>query len=164
LTEITYDPGIFSRQSDERCSGVREKHVSWHRRRDIEDITLLKEALSTYLRQHTTIADVCLAETETSLAERFREQAEKWQQETQHLSSPGQRMMHPSYQAIMGMASDNPREVISLMIRDLQQNRRAWFWALSYLAQDNPISASDAGRTDKMIKSWVKWGEAKGLL
>ena len=108
---------------------------------------------------------VCtVAEAEESLEERFHEQADKWQQETQHLSSPGQRMMHPSYQAIMGMARDNPEEVIGLMIRDLQQNRRAWFWALSYLTQDNPISASDAGRTDKMVKAWVRWGEAKGLL
>jgi hypothetical protein len=98
------------------------------------------------------------------LEQRFREQADKWQRETQHLSSPTQRMMHPSYQAILGMGQHNARKVVALMIRDMQQNQRAWFWALSYLAQDNPISQSDAGKTDKMIKAWVNWGKVEGLL
>lgn len=98
-----------------------------------------------------------------TLEQRFQEQAEKWQRETQHLSSPAQRMMHPSYQAILGMGNENRREVISLMIRDMQRYRRPWFWALSYLAQDNPVSQSDAGKTDKMIQAWVDWGKAQRL-
>jgi hypothetical protein len=98
-----------------------------------------------------------------SLEQRFRDQSDKWQRETQHLSSPAQRMLHPSYQAILGMGNENRREVISLMIRDMQQHRRPWFWALSYLAQDNPVSQSDAGKTDKMIQAWVDWGEAQRL-
>jgi hypothetical protein len=99
-----------------------------------------------------------------SLEERFREQAEKWQQETEHLSSPTQRIMHPSYQAILGMGQERKQDVIRLLIRDLRQNRRAWFWALSYLAEDNPISPKDAGKMDKMIRAWVEWGKAKGIL
>src|SRR5581483_6978057 len=99
-----------------------------------------------------------------TLEERFREQAEKWDRETAHLSSPNQRFGHPSYQAILGMGRDNPREVVRLMLRDLQQNRRAWFWALSYLAKDNPVEPPDAGKTDKMIKAWVNWGKAERLL
>jgi hypothetical protein len=70
-------------------------------------------------------------------------------------------MMHPSYQAIMGMASDNRDEVIDLMLRDMQQNRREWFWALSYLTHENPIERKDAGRLDKMIKAWVRWGQQR---
>lgn len=163
MADITYAPGICLPQNDDVCFSLREKPVSWRRSHDIEDVKLLKQALSAYARARAK-ADVWTAEVETPLEERFREQADKWQRETQHLSSPGQRMMHPSYQAIMGMASDNRDEVIDLMLRDMQQNRRAWFWALSYLAQDNPISASDAGKTDKMIKAWVKWGEERGRL
>jgi hypothetical protein len=106
-------------------------------------------------------AEVVVFVPELSLKERFREQADKWQQETQHLSSPSQRMMHPSYQAIMGMASDNRDEVIDLMLRDMQQNRREWFWALSYLTHENPIERKDAGRLDKMIKAWVRWGQQR---
>lgn len=100
------------------------------------------------------------AEYAPSIEERFREQADKWDNETRHLSSPTQKMMHPSYQAILGMGHD----VVPLLLHDLQQNRREWFWALSYLTHDNPINRKDAGKMDKMIKAWVNWGENKGLL
>jgi len=99
-----------------------------------------------------------------NLEQKFQEQASKWHKETQHLSSPGQKMMHPSYQAILGMANAHRREMISLMIRDMEQHRRPWFWALSYLAQDNPVSQSDAEKMDKVIKAWVDWGKAQRLL
>jgi YD repeat-containing protein len=81
-----------------------------------------------------------------TLEQKFQEQADKWRKETQHLSSPAQKMMHPSYQAVLGMGNENPREIVRLMIQDMQQHRTPWFWALSYFAQDNPISQSDAGR------------------
>jgi hypothetical protein len=102
-----------------------------------------------------------LAVVKTSaLEERFLEQADKWARETRHLSSPTQRIMHPSYQAILGMGS----EVVPLMLRDLAQNRREWFWALSYLTQANPIKKEDAGKMDKMIAAWLNWGKEKALL
>jgi hypothetical protein len=101
---------------------------------------------------------------QVSLAERFREQAEKWQYETGHLSSPTQRMAHPSYLAILGMGAAHKDEILRLLLRDLETNRRAWFGALSYIAQDNPIQPSDAGKLDRMISAWLKWGKRKGLL
>jgi len=72
--------------------------------------------------------------------------------------------MHPSYQAILGMAQDDKQEIIRLMLRDLQENRTPWFWALSYLTQDNPIQRSEVGKLDKMIKAWVHWGKARNML
>jgi hypothetical protein len=50
------------------------------------------------------------------------------------------------------------------MINDLKQNRRPWFWALSYLTNANPVKPSDAGKMDKMINSWVEWGKQHGLI
>ena len=99
-----------------------------------------------------------------SLEDRFRNQAEKWQRETQHLSSPLQKMMHPSYQAILGMGADHRREIVSLMLRDLQQNRGDWFLALSYLTHSNPTNPKDAGKTDRLAGAWIKWGKDQGLL
>jgi hypothetical protein len=93
------------------------------------------------------------------LEERFLQQADKWERETRHLSSPTQKVMHPSYQAILGMG----RDVVPLMLRDLAHHRREWFWALSYLTQDNPIKREDAGRMDKMIAAWVNWGKERNL-
>ena len=102
--------------------------------------------------------------TEQPLANRFHKEADKWANETMHLSSSTQRQMHPSYQAILRLANENKRETICLMLQDLKDNRRPWFWALSHLTQENPIKAADAGRIDKMIKAWVAWGKQKGYL
>src|ERR1035438_4687556 len=49
------------------------------------------------------------------LTDRFLEQANKWERETAHLSSPNQRMMHPSYQAILGMAQGHENEITVLL-------------------------------------------------
>lgn len=104
------------------------------------------------------------AETDKTLEQRFYEQANKWRLETQHLSSPLQRMMHPSYQAILGMAADDKAKVVSLLLHDLQDKHGDWFLALSYLTQENPINPNDAGKTDKLVSAWVKWGQRRGLL
>jgi hypothetical protein len=105
-----------------------------------------------------------VAVRDETLEKRFLEQADKWQRETGHLSSPSQKMSHPSYQAILGMAAENKDEMIRLLIRDLKENRRMWFWALSYLTQENPINREDAGKIDKMIDAWVSWAKARRLL
>ena len=96
----------------------------------------------------------------SALEQRFREQAEKWQRETRHLSSPTQKIMHPSHQAVLGMGT----AVIPFMLRDLVQNRTEWFWALSYITQQNPIRREDAGKLDKMLAAWADWGKERGLL
>lgn len=94
-----------------------------------------------------------------TLQERFREQAQKWEQETRFVSSITKRINHPSYTAILGMAQEPG--IIGILLRDLQENRRPWFWALSYMTQTNPVSQEDAGKTDKMIAAWLKWGKEK---
>ena len=107
--------------------------------------------------------NVAVADSLT-LEDRFHEQAEKWDHETAHLSSPAQRFLHPSYVAIMGMAQDNRDEVIDLLLRDMRDNHREWFWALSYLTHQNPIDRRDSGKLDKMIQAWVRWGKQEGRL
>ena len=99
-----------------------------------------------------------------SLEQRFREQAEQWGHETGHLSSPFQRMLHPSYQAILGMAQENKEPVIRLLLDDMQKTRRPWFLALSFLTQENPIKQADAGKIDRMIAAWVEWGKKQDNL
>jgi hypothetical protein len=98
---------------------------------------------------------------EPTLKHRFLDLAQQWEDETGHLSSPSQKMLHPSYKAILGMGQEHKEEVIDLLIDDMRENRRQWFWALSYLAQANPIRPEDAGRIDRMINAWVQWGEKR---
>jgi hypothetical protein len=159
MTEIAYEPGLLSPPSDRACTRIRGKSVSWHRGRDTEEITLLKEAMIAYLRECSTTA-VFSAEAGVSLEERFREHAAKWERETRHVSSMTDIVMHSSYQAIIKMGPD----VISILLRDMKENGRIWFTALAQLACENPIKPSDAGRVDRMTTSWLKWGKQKGLL
>jgi hypothetical protein len=105
-----------------------------------------------------------VASEEPTLEERFYVEAAKWQRETAHLSSPLQRMMHPSYQAILGMAAERKQDIIRLMLDDMRKTRRDWLLALSYLTQVNPVNSKDAGKTDKLIEAWIKWGKEQGLL
>jgi hypothetical protein len=95
-----------------------------------------------------------------SLRERFTEQADKWERETGHLSSPAKRSTHPSYQAILGMGEP----VIPLLLADLKSTHRPWFGALSFLTKDNPVKREDLGRVDRMVAAWIEWGKSRGLI
>jgi hypothetical protein len=94
------------------------------------------------------------------LGKRFRVEAQKWEQDTMHLSSTARRVLHPSYQAIMGMGPD----VVPILLRDMQQTGRQWFWALRHITGENPVDPSDLGKVDKMISAWIKWGKKEGKL
>jgi hypothetical protein len=73
-------------------------------------------------------------------------------------------MMHPSYQAILGLAREDESALVRLMLKDLPISRRPWFWALSYFTKENPVSARDAGKMDRMINAWVAWGKSRGIV
>jgi hypothetical protein len=92
--------------------------------------------------------------------EQFVMHADKWDKETAHLSSTAQIMGHPNFQAILLMGD----KVIPFMLRDLEKNRRMWFSALTYLTGENPVSAKDSGKMDKMIRAWTAWGKQRGLI
>lgn len=106
------------------------------------------------------VAKALTSAEHVALELRFREQADKWERETSHVSSLTKRVMHPSYQTIIGMGPD----VIPLLLRDLQKNRRDWFWALQHLTEANPVDTSDAGKLDRMIEAWVNWARERDLL
>ena len=101
-----------------------------------------------------------IADESLSLEQRFLELAEKWEQDTAFVSSTTKRVMHPSYQSIIGMG----REVVPMLLRDLQRNRRVWFWALNHITGANPVKPEDAGNIDKMTKAWLDWGKGHGLI
>jgi hypothetical protein len=95
-----------------------------------------------------------------TLEQRFREAAGKWDRETAHLSSTPKMILHDAYQSIMAMGPD----VVPLLLRDLQEKRRSWFWALRHLTQANPVRPEDQGNLDKMIAAWVAWGKREGRI
>lgn len=95
-----------------------------------------------------------------TLEERFREEADTWDRETVYLSSTLKIILHPSYQRIMAMGPG----VVPFLLRDLQKNRRSWFWALRHLTHADPVPSEDQGNLDKMIAAWVAWGKREGRI
>src|SRR5216684_5091108 len=109
------------------------------------------------LRVKRTLEEVAPT-TARPLDQRFQEQAEKWERETAFLSATPMRVLHNSYQSIMAMGP----EVVPLLLRDLQQTGRHWFWALRHLTNADPVPEKDRGDIERMIAAWVKWGRMEG--
>jgi hypothetical protein len=88
----------------------------------------------------------------------FRELVNQWQQETRGISSSTELILHPAYQQIIGMG----REVVPLLLRELEQKSGRWFWALQSITRQNPVPLELRGKTQEMIKIWLKWGQKNG--
>jgi hypothetical protein len=114
----------------------------------------------TATRKPCKTGSATVVEIAPPLEQRFRALADKWQRETGHMSVTIKRVMHPSYQDIMAMGP----QVVPLLLRDLVQTRRDWFWALHHLTQADPIEASGAKTKDAMIAAWEAWGRGRGIL
>ncbi|MFI5111485.1 MAG: hypothetical protein ACHP9S_01560 [Terriglobales bacterium] len=108
----------------------------------------------------SALSELSAAPVAGDLEQRFRELADAWQRETAHLSSTAKRVLNSNYQAIMALGPP----VIRLLLRDLRENRRDWFWALHHLAQDDPITTDDIGNKDRMIAAWEEWGRQRRII
>jgi hypothetical protein len=132
-----------------------DKFIAARRRR------IYREAVELLLSGNSASAlATSQARTEQSLKQKFLEHATKWDRETAYLSSTPKMVLHDSYQKIMAMGPD----IVPVLLRDLQENRRSWFWALRHLTHANPVPPEDQGNLDKMIAAWVAWGKREGQI
>lgn len=95
-----------------------------------------------------------------ALRRRFEEYAEEWSTRTAHLSVLSQRMMHPSYQRIIGLGPD----ALPLILERLATHPDHWFRALGSIAGEDPVSREDAGNFAAMRDAWIRWGRDRGLI
>jgi hypothetical protein len=89
--------------------------------------------------------------------ERFEALARQWQEETAVLSSTTKRIMHPAYQAIIGLGP----EVVPILIEELKERPNYWFWALKSITGEDPVQPQDRGNLDRMARAWIDWAEAR---
>jgi hypothetical protein len=87
--------------------------------------------------------------------ERFEMLARQWHDETALLSSTTKRIMHPAYQAIIGLGP----EVVPILIEELKERPNYWFWALKAITGEDPVNPRDRGNLDKMSRAWIDWAE-----
>lgn len=94
------------------------------------------------------------------LKEQFISLADRWRSETQHLSSLTRIVMHRDYQRIMGMGP----VAIPFILEELSRRTDFWFWALTSLSGEDPVTDEERGDVEKMAASWLRWGAQKGLI
>jgi hypothetical protein len=86
--------------------------------------------------------------------------ADRWEIETQNMSSPSDIINHPAYRAIIAMG----KPAVPKILRRMKTRPAFWFDALRVLTSDiepaDPIRPEMYGNIGKMTKAWLKWGAA----
>lgn len=91
----------------------------------------------------------------------FQDLARVWKQETGLHSNMTKRAMHPAYQQIIGMG----KTAVPFMLEEFSNGELDdWFWALTAITRENPITSDIAGNVERMAEAWIRWGKAKGYL
>jgi hypothetical protein len=91
---------------------------------------------------------------------RFTRLTQEWKSETAYVSSINKIILHPAYQQIIGMGPS----VIELILKDMQQEERYWFWALESLTGENPVSDESRRDITRLTQDWLEWGKGHGYL
>ncbi len=99
------------------------------------------------------------ADTDAELQVIFRGLVDNWKSATGGYSLTYRRYAHPSYQAILTLGK---REVVPMILRELQQHPDLWFEALKVLTNKNP--AANAKTFDEAVQCWVEWGKKENLI
>jgi hypothetical protein len=103
-----------------------------------------------------------LQDTQRAASERrFDRLAATWKAETELHSKVTKRILHPAYQKIIGMGE----AAIPFILKDLAENGPDdWFWALTAISDENPITEEMAGDMHAMTEAWLQWGKKAGYL
>jgi hypothetical protein len=132
-------------------------------RRDAQIQGFVSKWLSEAVRPITRETVRSLAEGESprwakASEQRFTYLRDLWRAETAKLSSVTKKCTHPAYQEIIGMGEG----AIPFILQDLKDTQADWFWALTAITGQNPITEDDAGNIDRMTQAWLKWSTANG--
>ncbi len=102
---------------------------------------------------------------QTQIRQKFRELAQRWDEETLNLSSLTKILSHEAYLAIIALG----RPVLPFLFSELEQRPNFWFTAISSILRANNeyadvVDEADYGNLQKMTDAWVEWGREQGYL
>ncbi|MBF0180869.1 MAG: hypothetical protein HQM03_12675 [Magnetococcales bacterium] len=100
-----------------------------------------------------------LRRSQESAEQKFARLANRWKEESAHLSSVERMAMLRSYQAIIGMGA----VAVPLLLRELQKEPDHWFWALQAITEADPANGETLP-IDELAARWVTWGQQEGWL
>lgn len=84
----------------------------------------------------------------------FNQLAEQWKYESKFIQSIDQKSKLNSYQQIIKMGKD----AVPIILNDLKINGpNDWFYALSKITGENPITKDIEGNMIKMTQAWIDW-------
>ena len=115
------------------------------------------ESVVIYLRQRGSLA--LPVSTRVDVKREFIELAQKWEEDTVHISSLSDKYLHPSYARIIGLGPS----VVPLILRTIRDEPGDWFYALRALTGDDPVTPDMAGDLPAMTETWLHWADAKGI-
>lgn len=85
-------------------------------------------------------------EVDPELERRFLELVERWREETHGDGVGARTLKHPSYLEIL----ETGTAVVPLILRDLAAGGGFWIGALTELTGEDPVPATERGRSAKM--------------
>lgn len=97
---------------------------------------------------------------ESQIESKFKRLVSQWLEETKFSSSINDIISHPAHMRIIGMGS----KVIPWILRRLSQRTELWFWALSSIADEDPVTDDIRGNVQEMRRVWLEWGQKNGSL
>jgi hypothetical protein len=102
--------------------------------------------------------------SEKSPDQRFNRLVAEWKSSVKKARSLEMKIaMHQSYQRMIGMG-DLALPFILERLKVEPENSSHWFWALSSIAEENPVPKEARGKLREMTKAWLKWGSEKGYV
>lgn len=93
----------------------------------------------------------------------FNELVTIWRDATGMMSQFKIREKHWAYQMILRLGREFKESIIPLLLQNLEDDPFVWMITLETLTGAKPIRSEDKGNPDKMIQSWIRWGEANGI-
>ncbi len=109
-------------------------------------------------KMEPTVAIYANVADKTKLECKFEKLARQWLEETKYFSSISDIISHPAHMRIIGMG----RQAIPCILRRLAQRTELWFWALSSIADEDPVTEDIRGNVQEMRRSWLDWGQENG--
>src|SRR4051812_45576314 len=91
----------------------------------------------------------------------FAELRDRWREETIVTSNVTMKSINQNYQQVIGMGA----VAVPYILRDLIENGPDdWFWALTSITRENPITEDIAGNMKAMTVAWIRWGKDRGII
>ena len=94
------------------------------------------------------------------LENRFRELADRWEDETWMLSNTDQAIAHPAHEAIVRLGD----QAVPLILKRMQTRGGRWYHALHAITKANPVDPADHGNVAAIQQAWLRWGRDHGRI